>query len=316
MSEGPYRDLGSGFARLTGVEGSRRGPSRINSVEDALRELVRNARDAGARNVYVASVLKGRRFRNLTVLDDGRGIPETHRNLVFEPGVTTRHLAPVSDSGSTPHGAPHGAGLSLYHIRRVALEADVVSAASPTAIRVVLDTRILPERTLQSGSRPSRSNLHATLRAFLEQTPPGANPPINVYLASPARILATILYNHIIHPDWVRDGSEGVVGFAREVGLMVSSRTVLRVVNGEVSPVAAVSREAEEDVAGKETVGGGGNPGAPSLSLGPEELREISAILSRSAGASYLGIGELEVRSRAGEIVLKARVFEPEEEYE
>ena len=34
--EGPYRDLGAGFARLTGVEGVRRGPSRITHVEDVL----------------------------------------------------------------------------------------------------------------------------------------------------------------------------------------------------------------------------------------------------------------------------------------
>ncbi len=46
--EGPYRDLGAGFARLTGVEGARRSPSRLTHVEDALLELLRNARDAGA----------------------------------------------------------------------------------------------------------------------------------------------------------------------------------------------------------------------------------------------------------------------------
>ena len=49
--DGPYRDLGAGFARLTGLEGARRGPSRITHVEDALLELLRNARDAGATSV-------------------------------------------------------------------------------------------------------------------------------------------------------------------------------------------------------------------------------------------------------------------------
>ena len=55
--EGPYRDLGAGFARLTGVEGARRGPSRITHVEDALLELARNSRDAEAQNINVASTL-------------------------------------------------------------------------------------------------------------------------------------------------------------------------------------------------------------------------------------------------------------------
>src|SRR4028118_727095 len=108
--DGPYRDLGAGFARLTGLEGTRRVPSRIAHVEDALLELLRNARDAGARGIYVASTLKDRRYRILTVLDDGHGIPESHKALIFEPGVTTRHLSPVLDPHD-PGANVHGAGL-------------------------------------------------------------------------------------------------------------------------------------------------------------------------------------------------------------
>ena len=115
--EGPYRDLGAGFARLTGVEGLRRSPRRLRFVEDALVELLRNARDAGARNVYVASSLRARRYRALTVIDDGCGIPETHKRLIFEPGVTTRHLRPVRDGAA---GAAHGGGLSFHHIKNAA----------------------------------------------------------------------------------------------------------------------------------------------------------------------------------------------------
>jgi hypothetical protein len=136
--EGPYRDLGSGFARLAGAEGARRGPSHLHYVEDALLELLRNARDAGARNVFVAATLKRRRYRTLTVLDDGHGIPETHKALIFEPGVTTRHLNPILDD---PSRAPHGAGLSLYHIKNAALSAEVFSASSPTSIKATFDTQ-------------------------------------------------------------------------------------------------------------------------------------------------------------------------------
>jgi len=59
--EGPYRDLGAGFARLTGVEGARRGPSRITHVEDALLELARNAREVQelAREFYTRLATMG-----------------------------------------------------------------------------------------------------------------------------------------------------------------------------------------------------------------------------------------------------------------
>ena len=66
-------------------------------MEDALLELLRNARDAGATRIYVASTLKNKRYRTLTVIDDGHGIPESHRDLILEPGVTTRHLDPVTN---------------------------------------------------------------------------------------------------------------------------------------------------------------------------------------------------------------------------
>jgi hypothetical protein len=302
-----------------GAEGSRRGPSRINKVEDVLRELVRNSRDAGARNVYVASVLKGRRYRILTILDDGHGIPESHRDLAFEPGVTTRHLTPIQEPDLIPNATPHGAGLSLFHIRRAAINAEFTSPSSPTVIRVILDTNSLPERALQSGSRPSRSNQEATLRAFLHTASPSVNAP-NIYLASPARILATILNNRIIHSGWLTDdrGSDviGIAEFANDVGLEVSSRTIRRVMGGKVPPAFPLSRH-EDEVAGKrEKTGLLGVRDGPSLALGPGEVREISAILSRTARAGYLDIGELKVQSRAGEIILKASVFEPEDEYE
>lgn len=174
MSEGPYRDLGEGFARLTGVEGVRRAPSRIETVEDALLELVRNAMDSGAENIYVASALHSRRYRELIVLDDGEGIPEPYRETVFEPGITTRHLSPSRLAGRT-----HGAGLSLHHIREAALSADVLSTGSPTSIRTVFDTHTLPERSLQSGhnSKKHAETRAATCEPLSKNLPRGPEPP-------------------------------------------------------------------------------------------------------------------------------------------
>jgi hypothetical protein len=293
--EGPYRDLGSGFARLTGPEGARRNPSRLRYVEDALLELLRNARDAGATAIYVASTLKS---RVLTVIDDGGGIPATHTDLIFEPGVTSRHLRPVPDSA----GAPHGAGLSLYHIKNAALDARVVSPSSPTALKVSFDTRTLPERALQSGSRPSRSNLQATLASFAPTGP-------TLYHGPPARILATLLDNRIIQkPDTAAELRQRAVG----LGLAVSLRTVQRVWRGEVMPVGEVSLAK----VGMEKGVRRGSEDGPVLAVGEEEKGAVADILRRAARASYLEIGELQLESRPGEISVRARIYEPEEDFE
>jgi hypothetical protein len=251
--EGPYRDLGAGFARLTGAEGTRRSPSRLHYVEDALLELLRNARDAGARNVFVASVLKNRRYRTLTVLDDGHGIPDSHKGLVFEPGVTTRHLSPVLVDADP---APHGAGLSLYHIQNAALSAEVLSTSSPTSIKVTFDTHALPERSLQSPSRPSHSNLIATLQNFAANI-------LNLYYASPARILATLLETHIIQKPAT---TNALRERAAALGLEVSLRTAQRLWRGEIAPAEGV-REGRRAMRMERKVGRAAGDG-PVLLLG------------------------------------------------
>jgi hypothetical protein len=315
--EGPYRDLGGGFARLAGAEGLRRSPRRLRSVEDALLELLRNSRDAGARNIYVASTLRARRYRQLVVIDDGRGIPETHKHLVFEPGVTTRHLDPLPDTA--PDDAPHGAGLSLYHIKNTALSAEVLSASSPTAIKTVFDTQALPERSLQSNTRPSKSNLSATIAHFAAQ--PLSN-GLRLHHASPARILTLLLKHRIIPKS--EDGSVGEAGRLRELasglGLEVSLRTAQRVVAGSVSPaspatgpeILGVGRDSRTQMRAVRRV----EAGAPILPVRGEDLDEIREVLRRVARSSYLDIAGFDIKTRPGEVILKAQVYEPEEEYE
>jgi Histidine kinase-, DNA gyrase B-, and HSP90-like ATPase len=306
--DGPYRDLGAGFARLTGVEGARRGPSRITHVEDALLELARNARDAGAAHIYVASTLRDRRYRTLTVIDDGHGIPESHRELILQPGVTTRHLNPVSESDGP---VVHGAGLSLYQIESHSVETRVLSTSSPTSIQVTFDTNTIPERTLQSNTRPSNSNLRATLERFTERTNAQV-PRLHSYYGPPARILATLIHHRIIQN---QSRSAGLREAALELGLGVSMRSVQRILRGEVRPVEEVSvGERREGVRGRRAVGR--REGGPVLELGEEESARIADILRRAARAGYLEVEELSFESRPGEISLRARVYEPEEEYE
>jgi hypothetical protein len=305
--EGPYRDLGAGFARLSGVEGARRGPSRITHVEDALLELARNARDAGAANIYVASTLRDRRYRTLTVIDDGHGIPESHRDLILQPGVTSRHLNPVTEPGDP---VLHGAGLSLYQIKGHSLETRVISTSSPTSIQATFDTNILPERTLQSTTRPSKSNLLATLEHFTA-TSNAHGPRLHSYYGPPTRILATLIHHRIIpkHRD-----SSGLLEAAFGLGLGVSVRSVQRILRGEVRPVENVFGRGAEGVRDRRAVRK--RDGGPVLELGEEESARIADILRRAARAGYMEVEELRIESRPGEISLRARVYEPEEQYE
>jgi Histidine kinase-, DNA gyrase B-, and HSP90-like ATPase len=315
--DGPYRDLGGGFARLAGAEGLRRSPRRLRSVEDALLELLRNSRDAGARNIYIASTLRARRYRQLVVIDDGRGIPETRKHLIFEPGVTSRHLDPIPDTASD--GTPHGAGLSLYHIKNAALSAEVLSASSPTAIKTVFDTQALPERSLQSNTRPSKSNLSATMAHFAAQTSPNG---LRLYHASPARILALLLKHRIIQTnedDYVGEAAR-LQELASGFGLEISLRTAQRIIAGSISPaspaagpgIPGVGRDDRTQMRTARRVEAGG----PILSVRGEDLDEIREVLRRVAMSSYLDIAGLDIKTRPGEVILKAQVYEPEEEYE
>ncbi len=301
---------------MMGGEGPRRSPPRLRSVEDALFELLRNSRDAGARNVYVASSMKSRRYRTLVVIDDGHGIPKNYRDLIFEPGVTTRHLAPVAGLDETPHGA----GLSLYHIKNAALLAEVPSAASPTAIKVIFDTLSLPEKSYQSlphpsSSRLSRTNLPATLATFAEQP----NLLHHLYHGSHARILARLLKHRIIRRTedemWSSKGVATVREVALGLGLEMSFRTVRRVVAGEVEAAEEVSLQTDRSRSSSDISRRNG-AGGPILTMGERDLARIRTVLRQVARSSYLDLGQLEVERSPGEIVVKARVYEPEEEYE
>ncbi len=329
--EGPYRDLGNGFARLLGAEGARRSPGRIYYVEDALHELHRNSRDAGARNIYVASSLRARRYRTLVVIDDGQGLPETHRHLIFEPGVTTHHLDPIPPGSEGDF--PHGAGLSLYHVKNAALSSEVLSTSSPTAIKIVFDTHTLPEKSLQAGSRPSKTNLLATITKFVANT---SIPQPRIYLASRASILVRLLEEHIIQANTngsrkdtrirnikgdIRRGAQvrGIRKAASALGLEVSLRTVQRVVAGEV-PAAREIFSSPGGVGGGSRAGSrearSEGPGGPILSVGNDDLVEIRSVLRRAASLSYLELAGLDFEARPGEVILRVRVYEPEEEYE
>ena len=89
-------------------------------------------------------------------------------------------------------------------------------------------------------------------------------------------------------------------------------------VTGEISA-------AEEVVSGVGSRKGGGahspatgrnGPAGPILSVGAEDLAQITAVLRRAARSSYLDLAGLDVEKRPGEVILRASIYEPEEVYE
>lgn len=140
-------DFGHGFVRLKTSEAEKRQAAQdIRASEDVVIELLRNARDAHARNIFLATQREGDR-RIIAVIDDGDGIPEDMRELVFEPRVTSK-----LDTASLDRWGLHGRGMALYSIQVNADEARVASTAPGlgTAIRVALDMGRITEKTDQS----------------------------------------------------------------------------------------------------------------------------------------------------------------------
>ena len=91
-------NLGEGYVRLRVSEAERRQAKHdIQHVEDIVIEMLRNARDAGADKVYLATT-KEEGVRTLLFLDNGSGVPQDMQVIGFDnvpdaeycmPGLTT-----------------------------------------------------------------------------------------------------------------------------------------------------------------------------------------------------------------------------------
>lgn len=140
--------FGNGYVRLNIEESQRRQAKHdIRSTEDALIELLRNSRDAGAKNILVASRLRNDK-RELWVIDDGKGIPKTLFEKIFEARVTSKVDKIIEDE----YGI-HGRGMALYAIRSRAVDSKVIKSTQGnlTSIKITTDTNTLPEKKDQSS---------------------------------------------------------------------------------------------------------------------------------------------------------------------
>lgn len=75
------------------------------ALEDCVHDLVRNAKEAGARRVDIKTKINSKREQALIIIsNDGEVIPLSVINKIFDPFVTTK---------------PHGTGLGLANVRLI-----------------------------------------------------------------------------------------------------------------------------------------------------------------------------------------------------
>ncbi|MCL2332870.1 MAG: ATP-binding protein [Actinomycetia bacterium] len=256
-------DLGEGFVRLKVSEAERRQAKHdIRCIEDILIELLRNARDAGARRLFIASSLEEGR-RRLTVIDDGQGVPLSLQQQIFEPRVTSKLASMTVDGWGV-----HGRGMALYSIAQNTELCRLVAsgAGQGAALEVCADTRQLKERSDQSTWPQIRvrgeefsieSGPRNLLRSALEFA--AQHPQLELYFGSPAEVVATLrvfgraelearglqtadarLLPVWLWPAQAADGAE-LFEAARALGLALSERNAYRVLRGEIAPVKTLA---------------------------------------------------------------------------
>jgi len=264
-------NLGDGFVRLRISEAERRQAQHdIRSFEDVVVELLRNARDAHAQRLFVATAKEGS-IRTFTIVDDGVGIPVSLHDSIFEPRVTSKLETMVVDKWGV-----HGRGMALYSVRSNVASAQVVSSDSHrgTSLVVTSDTEVLPERADQSSwpviERSDSGNLevargpHNIIRQILEFA--CEHPELDVYYGSPVEIAGTLFIlardevdsSDLLFcdepsrlPVWQRPASSSdadeLMSIAGEAGLSISERSAHRILNDELMPLDTVLHQATHE---------------------------------------------------------------------
>lgn len=283
--------LGSGYVRLRVAEAERRQAKHdIRCVEDAVIELLRNSRDAGASRIFVALSREGD-MRTVTIVDDGSGIPEHMQERVFDARVTSK-----LDTMSMDRWGVHGRGMALYSIRQNAIEARVTRSGvgMGTVMRTVFDVNAVKERADQSTwptvartsgkyeVRGPRNILRACVEFALE-----CGRSCNVYVGSPSEVVSSLRVRLEPTEDLVAcapsralDARE-LKSSAEDLGFEMSERTAHRIIRGEIAPlrnVYALVTTARQ--------GGSGrcSSNVRKLSLSDADRREFVEALERAFG--------------------------------
>ncbi len=328
--------LPHGYVRLKVAEAERRQAQHdIRSVEDIVIELVRNSRDAGASIVLVGFQKEQGRYRRITVVDDGCGIPEEMHGIIFEPRVTSK-----GDEFHVDRYGVHGRGMALFSIESRADDARVYSSepGQGTAIVLSVDTMSVPERSDQAtipgldevdGREEVGGGPHNVPRALLEMSVD--YPKMSFYLGSFAEVIATAR-------TFTGDGEEDegalwqglsdmndarrLMEMAQSLGLPISERNAYRVLGGKIAPLGTVydmakkTRQIVTVVEKPETQSARHRESRkrnPLRRIRPDDLAEIGSEAGRAAervlGKYYLkSSGTPQVRRGRGKIIISIYV--------
>lgn len=329
-------DLGSGFVRLRAAEAQRRQAKQdIRSVEDAVIELLRNSRDAHARAIFVASWTEGNQ-RNLTIVDDGDGIPANLHDTVFEPFVTSK-----LDSFHSDKWGVHGRGMALYSIRENTDDARIVASnpglGSVFAVSVnrdklseKRDQSSLPRIQKDEEGKPVLRGPHNIARVSIEFAIEQRSKTA-VYLGSPAEIVSAMYWLgtgaasklSAIFDSWTEetpylqrfaltDSPEALAALACELALPISDRTARRIMDQQVQPaktlleLLADSAHSPAKAPSKTTKA----TASTNVKLAPEDLSAFASGVASAfeplAQAYYLDSGvSPAVSVRGGELSVK-----------
>lgn len=335
-------DLGDGFVRLRTSEAERRQAAQdIRSAEDIVIELLRNARDAGARNLFLATQRSGQE-RQIVLVDDGVGIPASQHEHIFEPRVTSK-----LDTSHMDKWGMHGRGMALYSISVNAEDAFVARSFPGQGASFVVRTNVaaLGEKTDQStfptfelsGEKTwamrGPKNILRTCAEFALEHRDQCNVFVgsSVEIASSLYALGTVTLSPVTRAFGASEGeiplvkslalSSGPDDFCRranEIGLVLSSRSARRILDGSVEPLPSmVDRLAEEAFPRGRQSKARGHRSTKKLRIASDDLGELKDGIARLMGPvaeryylEAVGEPDIGVTSEAIRVTIPVRMMD------
>ena len=314
-------NFGDGYVRLRTAEAERRQAKHdIRAVEDIVIEMLRNARDAHAGTIFVATG-KSDDIRTLTFIDDGDGVPADMQEHIFEPRVTSKLESMVVDRWGV-----HGRGMALYSIRCNTLEARVLASAKGlgSAFGVKADLASLPEKADQStypdvcrdedGTLEVGRGPHNIVRTIVEFALESKE-RVSVYYGTPTEIVAA-LFEHgrrrlsdeqLLFCDDVEGlpvcmrcaaaaDALDLVDICASIGLPISERTAHRVMAGKIVPACQPLKQVMPTRARRAAHAVDIYKDSRGLKIAPDDLARFTHELERAfdtlSGRYYLALSD------------------------